>query len=59
MNVTMNFTIVELSVYARKFVLKALDKEEPGARVWLKLMSKLPPKIANFQKFSIFTCVLT
>ena len=58
MNLTMNCTIIELSVHARKFVLKVLDKEEPGARVWLKLMSKLPPKIAIFQKFSIFTCVL-
>ena len=37
-------------MHARKFVLKVLDKEEPGARVWLKLMSfKLPPKIAIFK----------
>ena len=45
-------------MHARKFVLKVLDKEEPGARVWLKLMSfKLPPRVAIFRKFSIFTCV--
>ena len=37
-------------MHARKFVVKVLDKEEPGARVWLKLMSfKLPPKIDIFK----------
>ena len=37
-------------MHARKFVVKVLDKEEPGARVWLKLMSfKLPPKVAIFK----------
>ena len=34
-----------------------LDREEPGAKVWPKLMSTLQPKIAIFQRFSIFTCV--
>ena len=44
MNLTINST--ELSVHACNFILKAWDREEPGARVWPKWMSKLPPKIA-------------
>ena len=51
--------IMELSVQACNFVLKVLDKEEPGAlRVWSKLMLKLQSKIAIFQNFTIFTCLL-
>ena len=46
MNLTMNSTIIELSVYAWNFVLKVLNREEPWARVWPKLMLKLQPKIA-------------
>ena len=38
-------------------VLKELHREEPGARVWPKLMLKLPPKIAIFQNFTLFTCL--
>ena len=40
MNVTMDSTIIKLSVHACNFVLKVLDGEEPGARFWPKLMSK-------------------
>ena len=58
MTLTMNFTITELSVHACNFVLKVLDREEPGSRVWAKLMLKLQPKIAIFQNFSLFTCLL-
>ena len=58
MNLTMNSTIIELSVHACNFVLKVLHREEPGARVWPKLMLKLQPKIAIFQNFTIFTCLL-
>ena len=50
MSLTMNSTIIELSVHACNFVLKVLDKEDPGARVWPKLMSTLQPKIAIFFK---------
>ena len=58
MNLTMNSTIIELSVHACNFFLKVLDRDEPGARVWPKLMSQLQPKIAIFQKIRIFTCLL-
>ena len=58
MNLTMNSTVIEFSFHACNFVLKVLDREEPGARVWQKLMSKLQPKIAIFQKFSVSTCLL-
>ena len=51
MNLTMNSTIIELSVHACNFFLKVLDRDEPGARVWPKLMLKLQPKIAIFLKF--------
>ena len=44
----MNSTIIEFSFHACNFVLKVLDREEPGARVWPKLMSKLQPKIGLF-----------
>jgi len=54
----MNSTIIELSVHACNFVLKELHREEPGARVWPKLMLKLQPKIAIFQNFTLFTCLL-
>ena len=49
MNLTMGSTIIELSIHACNFVLKALDREGPGARVWPRLMSKLIPKIAIFK----------
>ena len=58
MNLTMNSTIIELSVHACNFVVEVLHREEPGARVWPKLMLKLHPKIAIFQNFIIFTCLL-
>ena len=51
-------TIIELSVNACNFVVEVLHREEPGARVWPKLMLKLHPKIAIFQNFIIFTCLL-
>ena len=54
MNLFMNSIIIELSIYAWNFVLKVLHREEPGARIWPKLMSKLQPKIAIFQNFGIF-----
>ena len=54
---TMISTIIELSVYAWNFVFKVLHREEPGARVWLKLMLKLQLKIAIFQNFSTFTFI--
>ena len=50
MNLTMDCTIIELSFHACNFVLKILDREEPGVRVWPKLMSKLQLKIAIFEK---------
>ena len=53
----MNLTM-KLSVYACNFVLKVLYREEPGARVWSKLMLKIMPKIAIFLNFTIFTCLL-
>ena len=52
MNLTMNSTIIEFSFHACNFVLKVLDREEPGARVWQKLTLKLQPKIAIFKKIS-------
>ena len=58
MNLNMNSTIIEFSFQACNFVLKVLDREEPGARVWQKLMSKLQPKIAIFQEISVSTCLL-
>ena len=53
MNLTMNSTIIELSFHICDFVLEVLAREEPRPRVWQKLMSKLQPKIAIFQKVSI------
>ena len=50
MHLTMNSTIIEFSVHACNFVLKVLHREEPGARVWSKLMLKLQPKIGMFSK---------
>ena len=58
MNLTMDSTIIKLSVHACNFVLKVLDGEEPGARFWPKLMSKLQLKIAVYQNSSTFTCLL-
>ena len=58
MNLTMNIAIIERSFHACNFVLKVLDREEPGARVWPKLMSKLQPKIAIFLKISVSTRLL-
>ena len=58
MNLTMHSTIIELSFYTCNFALKVLDKAEPGARVWQKLMSKLQPKMAFFQNISVSTCLL-
>ena len=52
----MNCTIIELSVHACNFVVEVLHREEPGARVWPKLMLKLQPQIAIFQNFIILTC---
>ena len=46
----MNPTIIGLPFHACNFVLKVLDREEPGFIVGQKLMSKLQPKIAIFQK---------
>jgi len=50
MNFTMKLTVIKLSFHTCNFVLEFLGREEPGARVWQKLMSKLQPKIAIFQK---------
>ena len=58
MNLTMHSTIIELSFHTCNFSFKVLDKEEPGARVWQKLMSKLQPKMALFQNISVSTCLL-
>ena len=58
MNLTMHSTIIELSFHACNFALKVLDKEEPVARVWEKLMSKLQPKMAIFQQISVSTYLL-
>ena len=58
MNLTMHSTVIELSFHTCNFSLKVLDKEEPGARVRQKLMSKLQPKMAIFQKISVSTCLL-
>ena len=49
MNLNLTSKIIDLSVYARNFVLTVLNREEPGARVWAKLMLKLQPKIAFFK----------
>ena len=58
MNLTMESTIIKLSAHACNFVLKVLDGEEPGAKLWPKLMSKFTLKIAVYQNFSTFTCLL-
>ena len=58
MNLIMNISIIELSFHACNFALKVLDREEPGARVKPKLMSKLQFKIAIFQNISVSTCLL-
>ena len=50
MNLTIHSTMIELSFHRCNFVLEILDKEEPGARVWQKLMSKLQPKRSFFKK---------
>ena len=52
MNLTMTSTIIELSVHACNFVFKVLHREEPGARVWSKMMLKLQPQIVIFQNFT-------
>ena len=49
MNLTMNSTILELSVHLCNSALKVLHREEPGASSWSKLMLKLQPKIAIFK----------
>ena len=54
MNLTMHSTIIELSFHTCNFSLKVLDKEEPGARVWQKLMSKLQTKMAIFRIYLPF-----
>ena len=41
MNLTMNATIILLSLRACNFVLKLLHRVEPGVRVWSKLRLKL------------------
>ena len=53
MNLTMNSTITELSCHACNFVLKVLDREGPGVIVGQKLILKLQPQIASFQKISV------
>ena len=58
MNLTMKSTIIELSFHTCDFVLEVFGSEEPGARIWQKLMSKLQPKIAIFQKIRVSTCLL-
>ena len=58
MNLTIKSTIIELSFHTCNFVLEVLGREEPGARILPKLMSKLQPKVAIFQKNSVSTCVL-
>ena len=55
MNLTMLCTVIEISFHTCNFALKVLDKAEPGARVWQKLMSKLQPKMTIFQKLSVST----
>ena len=57
-SLTMNSTIIELSVHACNFVVEVLHREEPGARFWPKLMSTLHPKKDIFQNFIIFTSLL-
>ena len=54
----MKSTITELSFHTCNFVLEVLGREEQGARVWQKLMSKLQPKIAIFQNISVSTAFL-
>ena len=46
-NLTMDSSM-ELSIHACDCVLKALDREEDEGRIWLKLISKLIPKIEFF-----------
>ena len=58
MNLIMNSTIIGRSFHTCNFILEVLDREEVEARVWQKLMSKLQPKIAIFQKISVSTCIL-
>ena len=53
MNFTMDSTITDLSGHSCNFFLKVLDREETGARVWPKLMSKLKPKLLFF-KISVY-----
>ena len=50
MNLTMKSTIIELSFCTCNFVLEVLGREEPGARVLQKLMSKLQPKLPFLKK---------
>ena len=57
MILTINYINNRAFSRACNFVLEVLDREEPGARVWPKLMLKSQPKIAVFQNFSIFTCL--
>ena len=58
MNLTMHSTIIEPSFHTCNFALEVLNKEEPGAIVWQKLMSKLQPKMTIFKKISVSTCLL-
>ena len=51
MNLTINSTIIQLSVHACNFVLKLLHREEPGARVWPKLDVKITTPNSHFSKF--------
>ena len=52
------FTIIFGGASNVNILLDILDREEPGPRVWPKLMSKLQLKIAIFQKISVSTCLL-
>ena len=53
MNLTIDSTIRELSVHACNFVLKVLNREEPGARVWPNWCHNYTPKLPFF-KISVY-----
>ena len=57
MNLSMKYTVIELSLHPCNFVFKVLHREEPVTGVWPELLLQLQLKIAIFQNFSIFTCL--